>query len=131
MFPGQDPINRHVYWTDPVLEFLEGTASEKARFTAPHRIIGVAADVDDDHIVPVPTSTIYSSFADTGMYGGQLFIHTTGNPYALVTPVTKIIRQMAADGPVEHAATFEEIPAKMLAPDPFDSLLSGTFAAVA
>ena len=71
MFPGQDPINRHVYWTDPVLEFLEGTASEKARFTGPHRIIGVAADVDDDHIVPVPTSTIYSSFADAGMYGGD------------------------------------------------------------
>src|SRR5271163_328535 len=71
MFPGQDPINRHVYWTDPVLEFMDGTASEKARFTSPHRIIGVAADVDDAHIVPVPTSTIYGSFADGGMYGGQ------------------------------------------------------------
>jgi predicted permease len=131
MFPGQDPINRHVYWTDPVLEFLEGTASEKARFTAPHRIIGVAADVDDDHIVPVPTSTIYSSFADTGMYGGHLFIHTTGNPYALVTPVTKIIRQMAADEPVEHAATLEDIRAKVLAPDRLNSLVFGVFAAVA
>src|SRR5258707_13014606 len=64
MFPGQDPINRHVYWTDPVFEFLPGTASEKARFTSPHRIIGVAADVDDEHIVPAPSSTIYSSFAD-------------------------------------------------------------------
>src|SRR6202162_4819121 len=31
MFPGQDPINRHVYWTDPVLEYLPGTAAEKAR----------------------------------------------------------------------------------------------------
>jgi predicted permease len=131
MFPGQDPINRHVYWTDPVLEFLEGTASEKARFTSPHRIIGVAADVDDDHLVPVPTSTIYSSFADAGMYGGHLFIHTTGNPYALVTPVTKIIRQMAADEPVEHAATLEDIRAKVLAPDRLNSLVFGVFAAVA
>ena len=43
MFPGQDPINRHVYWTDPVLEFASGSPAEKARLTSPHRIIGVAA----------------------------------------------------------------------------------------
>jgi putative ABC transport system permease protein len=131
MFPGQDPINRHVYWTDPVLEYIPGTAAEKARAISPQRIIGVVADVDDDHIVPVPTSTIYSSYADGAMFGGHLFIHTTGNPYALVTPVTKIIRQMAADEPVEHAATLEDIRAKVLAPDRLNSLVFGVFAAVA
>src|ERR1700691_2968706 len=97
MFPGQDPINRHVYWTDPVLEYVSGTAAEKARVTAPHRIIGVAADMDDEHIVPAPAATMYGSFADGGMFGGHLFIHTTGNPYALVVPVTKIICQMQAE----------------------------------
>jgi predicted permease len=131
MFPGQDPINRHVYWTDPVLEYIPGTAAEKARVTSPQRIVGVVADVDDEHIVPVPTSTIYGSYADGGMFGGHLFIHTTGNPYALVTPVTKIIRQMAADEPVEHAATLEDIRAKVLAPDRLNSLVFGVFAAVA
>jgi putative ABC transport system permease protein len=131
MFPGQDPINRHVYWTDPVLEFVTGTPAEKARVTSPHRIIGVAADVDDEHIVPEPTSVIYGSFADGGMFGGHLFIHTTGNPYALVTPVTKIIRQLAADEPVEHAATLEDIRATVLAPDRLNSLVFGVFAAVA
>jgi putative ABC transport system permease protein len=131
MFPGQDPINRHVYWTDPVLEFMPGTAAEKARATSPQRIIGVVADVDDEHIVSVPTSTIYSSYADGGLFGGHLFIHTTGNPYALVTPVTKIIRQLAADEPVENAATLEDIRAKVLAPDRLNSLVFGVFAAVA
>jgi putative ABC transport system permease protein len=131
MFPGQDPINRHIHWTDPVLESVPGTAEEKARVTAPHRIIGVAADMDDEHIVPVPTSTVYGSYADGGMFGGHLFIHTTGNPYALVTPVTKIIRQLAADEPVEHAATLEDIRAKVLAPDRLNSLVFGVFAAVA
>ena len=131
MFPGQDPINRHVYWTDPVLEFATGSAAEKARLTSPHRIIGVAADMDDEHIVPVPTATIYVSFADGGMFGGHLFIHTTGNPYALVTPVTKIIRDMAADEPVENPATLEDIRAKVLAPDRLNSLVFGVFAAVA
>jgi putative ABC transport system permease protein len=131
MFPGQDPINRHVYWTDPVLEYVSGTAAEKARVTAPHRIIGVAADMDDEHIVPAPAATMYGSFADGGMFGGHLFIHTTGNPYALVVPVTKIIRQMQADEPVENAATLEDIRAKVLAPDRLNSLVFGVFAAVA
>jgi putative ABC transport system permease protein len=131
MFPSQDPINRHVYWTDPVLEFLPGTASEKARFTSPHRIIGVAADVDDEHIVPAPATTIYGTLADSPMFGGHLFIHTTTNPYALVTPVTKIIRDMSADEPVEHAATLEDIRAKVLAPDRLNSLVFGVFAGVA
>jgi putative ABC transport system permease protein len=131
MFPGQDAVGQHVYWTDPVLEFITGTDSEKARFKSPQRIIGVAADVDDDHIVPEPTSTIYSSFTEGAMFGGHLFIHTTGNPYSLVVPVTKIIRQMAADEPVEHAATLEDIRAKVLAPDRLNSLVFGVFAAVA
>src|SRR5580700_1064937 len=131
MFPGQDPINRHVYWTDPVLEFASGSPAEKARLTSPHRIIGVAADMDDEHIVPVPTATIYGALADGGMFGGHLFIHTNGNPYALVAPVTKIIREQAADEPVENAATLEDIRAKVLAPDRLNSLVFGVFAGVA
>jgi ABC-type antimicrobial peptide transport system permease subunit len=98
---------------------------------SPHRIIGVAADIDDEHIVPVPASTVYISFADGGMFGGHLFIHTTGNPYALVTPVTQIIRKLSADEPVENAATLEDIRAKVLAPDRLNSLVFGVFAAVA
>ena len=131
MFPGQDPINRHVYWTDPVLEFLPGTDAEKARVMSPHRIIGVVPDMDDLHIVPAPTPTIYGNFAEGGLFGGHLFIHTNGNPYSLVTPVTKIIRDMSADEPVEHAATLEDIRAKVLAPDRLNSLVFGVFAGVA
>jgi predicted permease len=131
MFPGQDPIGRHVFWTDPVLEFMDGTPSEKARFTSPHRIIGVAADIDDVHIVPEPTPTVYSAFNDGLMFGGHIFIHTNGNPYALVTPVTHIIRELSAEQPVEHPATLEDFRAKVLAPDRLNSLVFGVFACVA
>jgi putative ABC transport system permease protein len=131
MFPAGDAVGKHVYWTDPVLEFLPGTDAEKARFKGPHRIIGVVADIDDLHVVPQPSTTIYGTFADSPMFGGHLFIHTTANPYSLVTPVTKIIRQMSADEPVEHAATLEDIRAKVLAPDRLNSLVFGVFAGVA
>jgi putative ABC transport system permease protein len=131
MFPGEDAIGRHVYWTDPVLEFLPGSDAEKARFKSAHRIIGVVADVDDGHVVPQPTVIIYGTFADAQMFGGHLFIHTSANPYALVAPVTKIIHQLSSDEPVEHPATLEDIRAEVLAPDRLNSLVFGVFAAVA
>jgi putative ABC transport system permease protein len=131
MFPNQDAVNRHVYWTDPVLQFMDGTELQKARFVSPHRIIGVTADIDDEHVVPEPTLTIYSSFDEGPMFGGRLFIHTGANPYLLAPSVTRIIRTMSADQPVERAATLEDIRAEVLTPDRLNSLVFGVFAAVA
>ena len=131
MFPGEEAVGRHVYWTDPVLEFLPGSDAEKARFKSAHRIIGVVADVDDGHVVPQPAVTIYGTFADAQMFGGHLFIHTNANPYALVAPVTRIIHQLSSDEPVEHPATLEDIRTEVLAPDRLNSLVFGVFAAVA
>ncbi|MEA2257444.1 MAG: putative transport system permease protein [Acidobacteriaceae bacterium] len=131
MFPNQDAVNRHVYWTDPVLQFMDGTELQKARFVAPHRIIGVTADIDDEHVVPEPTLTVYNPFDEGPMFGGRLFIHTGANPYALVPSVTRIIRTMSADQPVERAATLEDIRAEVLTPDRLNSLVFGVFAAVA
>jgi putative ABC transport system permease protein len=131
MFPNGDALNRHVYWTDPVLQFAGGTEEEKAQLLAPHRIIGIAADIDDEHIVPEPTATIYSTFDKGLMFGGHLFIHTAANPYSLVTPVTEVIRNLSAEQPVEHAATLEDIRADVLKPDRLNSLVFGVFAAVA
>ena len=125
MFPNQDAVNRHVYWTDPVLKFAPGISS------APHRIIGVTADIDDGHVVPEPTLTIYSPFEEGPVFGGRLFIHTGANPYSLVTPVTRVIREMSADQPIEHAATLEDVRAEVLTPDRLNSLVFGVFAAVA
>jgi putative ABC transport system permease protein len=131
MFPNQDAVNRHVYWTDPVLQFMDGTELQKARFVSPHRIIGVTADIDDEHVVPEPTLTIYSSFDEGPMFGGRLFIHTGANPYVLAPSVTRTIRTMSADQPVERAATLEDIRAEVLTPDRLNSLVFGVFAAVA
>src|SRR5207302_9617593 len=50
---------------------------------------------------------------------------------SLVTPVTRIIRNMSADQPVEHAATLEDVRAEVLTPDRLNSLVFGVFAAVA
>jgi putative ABC transport system permease protein len=131
MFPNQDAVNRHVYWTDPVLQFFPGTDLQKSRLTAPHRIVGVTADIDDEHVVPEPILTIYTTFEEGPIFGGRLFIHTGANPYSLVTPVTHVIREMSADQPIERAATLEDVRAEVLTPDRLNSLVFGLFAAVA
>ncbi|PYT50778.1 MAG: multidrug ABC transporter substrate-binding protein [Acidobacteria bacterium] len=124
MFPTQDAVNRHVYWTDPVMKFIDISGE-------PRRIIGVAADIDDEHVVPGPTLTVYSPFDQGEIWGGRLFIHTSANPYSLVSPITKIIRDMSVDQPIERAATLEDVRAEVLTPDRLNTVVFGVFAGVA
>jgi predicted permease len=124
MFPTQDAVNRHVYWTDPVMKFIDISAE-------PRRIIGVAADIDDEHVVPGPTLTVYSPFDQGEIWGGRLFIHTSANPYSLVSPITKIIRDMSVDQPIERAATLEDVRAEVLTPERLNTVVFGVFAGVA
>jgi putative ABC transport system permease protein len=133
VFPGQDPLNRHIMWSDPVMDFISVSKG-------PRRIVGVAADVDDEHIVPEAALTVYHPFGQVpdnlsdngvGIFGGRLFVHTRMDPYALVTPITRIVRDMSVDQPVEHAATLEDIRAEVLTPDRLNSIVFGGFAAVA
>jgi ABC-type antimicrobial peptide transport system permease subunit len=93
--------------------------------------VGVVADVDDENVVPGPALTVYHPFEQQEIWGGRLFIHAHGDLYALVTPVTRIIRQMSPDQPVERAATLEDIRTEVLTPDRLNTLVFGGFAAVA
>jgi ABC-type antimicrobial peptide transport system permease subunit len=111
-------------WTDPVIKFIDVSP-------APRRIVGVAADIDDEHVVPSPTLTVYHALDQQELWGGRVFVHAHTNPYALVQPITRIIRTMSADQPVEHAATLEDVRAEVLTPDRLNTLVFGGFAAVA
>jgi putative ABC transport system permease protein len=123
MFPGQDAVNRKLMWTDPVMQFI-GVATE------PRRIVGIAADVDDENVVPGPAMSVYHPF-EQAIGGGRMFVHAKTDPYALVPSITKIIRELSADQPVEEAATLEDIRAEVLTPDRLNALVFGGFAAVA
>ena len=124
MFPNQDAVNRHIYWTDPVMKFID--IGDK-----PRRIVGVAADLDDEHVVPGAAVNVYQPFGQENTWAGRLFIHTHADPYSLVTPVTRIIRDRAIDQPIEHAATLEDIRAEVLSPERLNTLVFGVFASVA
>ncbi len=95
------------------------------------RIIGIAADIDDEHLVPSPTLTVYTPFGQGPLFGGRLFVHVRSDPYALVNPITRTIRNLSADQPVERAATLEDVRAEVLTPDRLNAMVFGGFAMVA
>jgi putative ABC transport system permease protein len=124
MFPTQDALNRRLVWTDPLIKFI-GMAP------TPMRIIGVAADIDDEHLVPGPTLTVYQPFGQGPLFGGRLFVHVRTDPYALISPITRTIRALSVDQPVERAATLEDVRAEVLTPDRLNAIVFGGFAMVA
>jgi putative ABC transport system permease protein len=123
MFPNMDAVNRRLMWTDPVTKFI-GVSTD------PRRIVGVVPDVDDENVVPKPTMTVYHPM-EQEMNGGRLFVHAKMDPYALVPSITKVIRNLASDQPVERAATLEDVRAEVLSPNRINALVFSGFAGVA
>ena len=123
LFPGQDAINRHLMWTDPLTKFINLS-------TEPRRIVGVAADINDETIEPTHSMIVYHP-VEQEFGGGRLFVHARTDPYSLVPTITRIVRDMATDAPVERAATLDDVRAEVLAPNRLNAIVFGGFAAVA
>jgi len=119
LFPNGDAVNRHMWWTDPYFGK-----------PVPRRIVGVVADVDDEHVIRGPALTIYMPVRQVG-FAGRLFVRTAGDPYALVPAVTRVIRDISADQPVERAATLEDVRAEVLSPERLNAFVFSGFAGIA
>jgi hypothetical protein len=116
-FPNGDALNRHLLRTDD-------------KRTPIGRVVGIVADADDEHLAAQPGLRFYLPFNAIGI-GGRLFVRTAGNPHALVPAVTRAIREVSADQPVERAATLEEVRAELLTPDRVNALVFSGFAGIA
>jgi predicted permease len=123
MFPNQEVVNRRVMFTDPVGRFINLSPE-------PRRIVGVVRDIDDENVVPEPTFTIYSPF-EQAIGGGRIFVHAGVDPYSLVQPITRLIRDLSAEQPIERPAVLEDVKTEVLAPNRLNALVFGGFAAVA
>ena len=125
LFPNGDAVDRQLSLTDPVSGTLD-----------PSRIVGVVADADDEHIENIgntagePALTVYVAVGQIG-YGGRLFVRAAGDPYPLVPAITRAIREIAADQPVERAATLEDVRADVLSPERLNAFVFSGFAGIA
>ncbi len=119
LFPHGDALKRRLAWHEPVLGG-----------PVPRRIVGVVADVDDENIVRGPAPTVYHPVQQMG-FASRLFVQTSGDPYAIEPAVTKVIREIAPNQPIERAATLEDVRAEVLAPDRLNAFVVSGFAGVA
>jgi hypothetical protein len=119
LFPNGDALNRTLWWTEPIFGPPQ-----------PRRIVGIVADVDDENVVPGPALTVYHPVQQLRV-AGRLFVHATGDPYALVPTVERVVREMSANQPVERAATLQDVRAEVLAPDRLNAFVFSGFAGVA
>jgi ABC-type antimicrobial peptide transport system permease subunit len=119
LFPNGEAINRHLWWTDPF--FGKPT---------PRRIVGIVADVDDENVIRQPAMTIYMPVAQMGL-GGRLFVRAAGDPYAVVPAVTRVIRELSPDQPVERVATLEDVRAEVVSPERLNAFVFSAFAGIA
>jgi putative ABC transport system permease protein len=119
LFPNGDAVNRHMWWTDPYFGK-----------PVPRRIVGIVADVDDENVIQEPALTIYMPVRQIGL-AGRLFVRAAGDPYALVPAVTRVIREISADQPVERASTLEDVRAEVLSPERLNAFVFSGFAGIA
>jgi len=120
-FPNGMALHRHLWWTDPIFATDPPTR---------RRIVGVVEDVDDESVVPGPALTVYHPLRQVP-FGGRLFVHAAGDPYALVVPVTRVIRELSPEQPVERPATLADVRAQVLAPERLNAFVLSGFASVA
>src|SRR5260221_55729 len=94
------------------------------------RIVGVVADVDDQNIVAGHPATMYLPVLQVG-YGGRLFLRAAGDPPAVVPAITRVIREIAPDQPVQRAPTFDDIRAAAPSPERLNAFVFSGFAGIA
>jgi len=125
LFPGQDAVNRHVMWTDPLLKFV-GMSSD------PRRIVGVIDDVDDANIIPQPDLTIYLPFAQGPIFMAHLLVRTRNDDAReLIPAITKTVRAMAATQPVERTGSLQDVRTEVLGDNRVNAIVFGGYAALA
>jgi putative ABC transport system permease protein len=124
LFPGQDALNRHIMWTDPLIKYA-GISPE------PRRIVGVLADFDDANILPQPNMTVYQPFAEGPIFMARLFVRAKSDPYSLVPTITRTIKAVAATQPVEHPSTIQDVRTELLANNRVNAIVFGGFAGLA
>jgi putative ABC transport system permease protein len=86
--------------------------------------------MDDQNLVRTPVVTVYHPVAQMG-FAGRLFVRSAGDPYTVIGAVTRAIREVSPEQPVERAATLEDVRAEVLSPERLNAFVFSGFAGIA
>lgn len=122
-FGDRDPIGRRIRWSDKQIRFI-GISGEW------RTVVGVAADTKDAALDQSPGHVVYQPF-DQEPWAGGLLVRSRVDPASLAPRLVGIVRDLAADQPVENVQTLRELRAETVGPERLNATLIGGFAVLA
>ena len=108
-FPGENPIGRTV------------------DINAERTVVGVVGDIYQSSLETEPRTEAYVPVAQEGAPFGDLMIHTSGDPYAILPAVKSAVLAELPDVPLRNVRTMEELISRRVAQRRLNMLLLGLF----
>ena len=114
-FPGEDPIGRVIRIKEEI-----------------RTVVGVVGDVHQSSLETEPLPDAYVPMAQTaGRFPGDLVVHTSGDPYAVLPAVKSAVFAVLPDVPLRNVRTMEELFAGRVAQRRLSMLMLGLFGVLA
>ena len=124
LFPGVDPIGRHVAWTGDVLRFTPWSGDWRT-------VVGVVGNTRDGGLDSVPRPVMYMPFAAELAVFGDLVVRADSDVSGLVAASTAIVRRIAPTAPIDHVMTIAQIKDESVAPRRLNAALVTSFGLLA
>jgi putative ABC transport system permease protein len=118
-FPGEDPVGKRVD--------EQGSLTPKGYMT----VVGVVASVRHTSLDAEPKPTMYVSSRQSPWHTMVIAVRGKVAPTALAAALRREVAAVDADQPLADVRTFEEVFARAVAPQRFNSTLLALFAALA
>jgi predicted permease len=126
MFPGVDPVGRHIAWTGEVLKFI-GMAENTWR-----TVVGVVGDTKDNGLNGESRAVVFTPQAQSIFPGGGVIIRARSDAEGMIPAATRVVRSaIPADAPIERVMTVAQIKEESLAPQRLNAMLVGSFSMLA
>jgi putative ABC transport system permease protein len=124
-FAGEDPIGQHIL----VQQIVPGV--QQLGDEIPWEIVGVIADEKINGLDDTRSSGMYVSNAQSPVYGVALLVRTALDPRTLENPVRAAIEKVNPDQALSRVQTLEQIESQSVVADRIQTILLGSFAALA
>lgn len=124
LFPGRDAVGQRIAWTGEVLKFVGISGDWRT-------VVGVVGNTKDGGLDAAAMPATFTPFAQGDFPFGGFVIRTDGNPAALASNATRVVRSLAPDQPIEKVLTVSQIRDESVAPRRLNAMLVASFGGLA
>jgi putative ABC transport system permease protein len=124
LFPGRDPIGQRVAWTGDVLRFI-GISDEW------RTVVGVVGNTKDGGLDAAPAGVIFQPIEQEALFGGGLVVRAKRDAASLIPAVTRVVRSVVPQDPIENVMTVPQIRDQSVAPRRLNAELVSLFGILA